>query len=223
MEHHRHPKTFSTVYPIVLFVGIVLTQACSHNNIKYSAQPIPTDNNTRNIPDVWNITAKLGIRNNEDSGSVTINWQQTQDQYHIQISGPFGQGNATLLGDDNGILIERPGKEPVSSSQPNALIADTFGWNLPLKHLRYWVRGLPTPHGATSPTTPLTTYNETGLLSRLKQRGWTLHYSRYRPIAILDGRVLPHKIRAQRNDAILTLIIKEWLFPALNVVEGDTF
>ncbi|MFT6101876.1 MAG: outer membrane lipoprotein LolB [Granulosicoccus sp.] len=205
MKHH----TFS----ITLFISILLLQACGHNSIKSSDKQAPTDNNASNIPDTWKVTAKLGIRNSKDSGSVTVNWQQQQDQYHIQLSGPFGQGNATLSGDDSNILIDRPGKEPAFSNEPSALITNTFGWDLPLEQLRYWVRGLPTPSRHFNQTPPRTTYNETGLLAQLEQMGWTLRYSRYQPIKTLNGRVLPHKIRAQRDDAILTLIIKRWAFP----------
>ena len=122
-------------------------------------------------------------------------------------------------GDDSNILIERPGKEPAFSNQPSTLIANTFGWDLPLKQLRYWVRGLPTPPHHRNQTAPLTTYNETGLLAQLEQMGWALSYSRYRPIEQLNGRVLPHKIRAQRDDAILTLIIKQWTFPDIQSLE----
>jgi outer membrane lipoprotein LolB len=158
------------------------------------------------IPDVWNITAKLGIHNGDDSGSVTLYWQQQKNQYHIRIAGPLGQGSAVLSGNEDTIIIERPSKQTLYSNNPAQLIKDTFGWDLPIKDLNYWVRGLASPLLDTAKQN----YNASGVLSGLNQSDWSLRYTRYRAT---DLWLMPQRIRAKKGELMLTLVIKRWEFP----------
>lgn len=198
-----------------LLIIAVLLSACGSYSTKQNNN-LPLDIKTyADIPDTWSIQAKLGIKNGADSGSVTVNWHQEGDRYAIQLSGPFGQGNAKLSGNNQSIRIEQPGKETLYSNNPKALIQQTFGWDLPLQHLPYWIRGIQNPQSDQNiqHATTNTQHNENGLLSTLTQFGWTLEYSRYRP---QQQRLAPHKIRAKNDAVTLTLIIKKWVFPLIS-------
>lgn len=205
-----------------LFI-LLIASACSTQQYSH---PVTGTLNAP-IPDAWALHAKLGIRNGEDSGSVTLHWQQQQDAYRIRVSGPFGQGNAVLTGNNEYITIERPGKAPIFSSDPETLIQDTFGWSLPINQLRYWVVGLRAPTSQASKSLLFDEqYNETGLLTQRQQHGWVLRYSRYKPIVSLDNQLLAHKVRMHQETATLTLIIKEWDFVTstpLNPHSTDTY
>lgn len=215
----KDPMTTSRCALIMSIISLLLS-ACSTQ--QYSSAPSITAASTAPIPDSWTLHAKLGIHNGEDSGSVTLHWQQQHTAYRIQVSGPFGQGNALLTGNEQYISIERPGKATVFSYQAEALIQETFGWNLPLQQLRYWVTGRPAPESTLSPlssqqipsqnTDNHEQFTDAGLLSQRQQHGWTLDYSRYKPVASIDNRLLAHKIRAKQAPATLTLIVKEWNF-----------
>lgn len=209
-------KHIRYTYALLLLCALLLVSACSTYDTKPYNEPADENIHYLAVPDVWQIEAKLGIKNDTDSGSVTLSWQQQQDNYIIRLSGPLGQGSATLTGNQQFIMIERPGKETVFSNEPIQLIQQTLGWDLPLHDLPYWVRGLKSPsnHSLTNPLTdPITTYNDAGTLTQLTQMGWMIDYSRYRP---QQNRLMPHKIRAKNNDATLTLLIKEWLFPEVD-------
>ena len=72
-------------------------------------------------------------------------------------------------------------------STPQAVAAST-GWNLPVKALPYWVRGLPAPAPA-----PSDTRIDAGLMQRFEQGGWQVQYERYQekctrrlPVIILE-------------------------------------
>jgi outer membrane lipoprotein LolB len=215
---------------------IVLLNACSSYSAKQDTN-IPLDKGAYlDIPDTWTIHAKLGIKNAEDSGSVTLKWEQIGDNYTIQMSGPFGQGNAKLSGNRSAIIIERPGKETLYSRNPKSLIQQTFGWDLPIEQLPYWMRGLQTPDPISTSfidtgnnlllsnqkqlhTPAYTRYNETGTLSKLSQFGWDIHYSRYK---VQQLYLAPHKIRASNHGVTLTLIIKKWEFPSITETVAKT-
>ncbi|ODS22946.1 outer membrane lipoprotein LolB [Candidatus Endobugula sertula] len=185
-----------------LFMLLILLSACSqYPRINDTQQQFP-----QAIPSHWTMTAKLGIRTANNSGSATLNWQQQQDRYQIRLSGPLGQGAGKISGDNTYITIERANKPPLFSTKPEQLIQETFNWELPLQHLSYWVRGLPSPYSNQAEQD----YANTGTLLQLRQSGWTLHYDRYHSI----GRwLMPGRIKAQKETIKLTLVIKRWRFP----------
>jgi outer membrane lipoprotein LolB len=186
-----------------LFILLCLLSACSQQATK----PIPDiQQSTTAIPSTWHINAKLGIRNTDKSGSVTLRWQQHSTDYIIRMSGPLGQGSGVLSGNEHRIAIQRPNKETLYSDQPTELIRHTFGWDLPLAHLNYWVRGLASPLLAIDHQL----YNASNTLDQLTQAGWSLRYSRYRQT---HAWLMPHRIVATKDDVTLTLIIKKWEFP----------
>jgi outer membrane lipoprotein LolB len=186
-----------------LLLASLLLSACSQ-------QPTKTPNHIKQsivaIPEDWNITAKLGVRSSDDSGSVTLQWQQRQANYHIRISGPLGQGSGVLSGNPEFITITQANKDPIYSTDPTDLIANAFGWAFPLDHLNYWVRGIASPLLAAGEST----LNPSGTLATLTQSDWSLDYSRYKPSG---PWLMPHRIRASNNDVVLTLVIRQWAFP----------
>lgn len=189
-------------YHSYLLFTLLLLSACSQQ----ITTPPPIQKNAAPIPNTWTITAKLGVRTENDSGSVTLLWQQQGPQYRIRISGPLGQGNGLLSGDDQHIVIERPNQDTLFSNNPSQLIEETFGWELPLQHLQYWIRGLNTPLLETTRQD----HESSGALSNLHQDGWHLQYARYKP----SGKwLMPGRIRAEKEGLVLTLIIKQWNFP----------
>ena len=183
---------------------IGLLSACSQQpRVPLDQHQLSQQQATQAIPDVWRITAKLGIRTTNDSGSLTINWQQQADRYYIQFSGPLGQGSGTLTGSPNGIIIEQANKPVISSNEAEQLIQESFGWALPVDHLNYWVRGLPSPLLAITQAS----YLPSGVLDTLNQSNWVLEYQRYSQV---EQWLLPSKIRATNGNTRLTLIIKHW-------------
>ena len=154
-------------------------------------------------PEHWTIEAKLGIRTPEAKGSVTLKWQQTAAGYTIRVRGPLGQGSAIITGNDQSIVIEQAGKPTLYSQNPAALIADTFGWPLPLNAFRFWLRGIAIPQQAIEASS----YNAAGLMTSLQQAQWQISYSGYKKIGQWQ---LPGRIKANFNNTQLTLVIRQW-------------
>lgn len=180
----------------------VVVSACSQY------QPLPDTQAPRqhSLPTQWLLKAKLGMRTPTKSGSVTLNWQQTDSRYLIQVQAPLGQGSATLRGNKDYMVVEQPGKPPHHTHDPNTLVAETFGWTLPITHLGYWLRGSASPEAAITAAH----YSEQGVLTQLQQAQWTLSFSRHQQV---EHYRLPRRILARRQDTQLTLIIREWELP----------
>src|SRR5690625_7872877 len=48
--------------------------------------------------ETWYVSGQLGVRLPDNSGSARLRWQQTQDDFRIDLSGPFGQGRTLIQG-----------------------------------------------------------------------------------------------------------------------------
>ncbi|TQV84795.1 outer membrane lipoprotein LolB [Exilibacterium tricleocarpae] len=151
----------------------------------------------------WQLRGKLGVRMPADSGSVTLDWEQEASLYAIRLSGPFGQGTTWIRGNRRQVQLEQAGQPPLSAGTPEELIQSALGWDIPVRDLYYWVRGIPAPRA------PVASQEKTanGALAYLEQSGWQLSYSRYNTVGPWQ---LPGKIVAIRDPLKLTLVIRQW-------------
>lgn len=152
--------------------------------------------------DGWEINGKVGIRAPQDSGSGTLYWLQRQDYYDIRLSGPLGRGAARLTGHPGQVSLEVANQGRYQASTPEELVKAQLGWNLPVSHLVYWVRGLPAP-GSPSKVT----LDGDSRLAHLEQDGWSIDYTRY---SEQGAYTLPERIKLQGQDLDVTLVIKDW-------------
>ena len=155
----------------------------------------------------WSLFGKLGIRTSDESITAAINkWQQSEEQFEIDISSTFfGLGSSKLYGDGNFLSIFQSGEEPVSSFEPDELIESALGFPLPILYLKYWIKGLP------AEGTPFTQkFNNQGLVSSIEQDNWSLSYSNYHTEYSIP---LPGKIKIQRDDIRIIVAVKEWTLP----------
>lgn len=152
--------------------------------------------------DAWQINGKVGIRAPKDSGSGTLFWLQRQDYYDIRLSGPLGRGAARLTGRPGEILLEVANQGRYQAASPEQLLQEQLGLNLPVSHLLWWIRGLPSPHSKSRLN--LDSQNH---LAQLSQDGWFVEYLSY---AEQNGFWLPDRIKLTGYDLQVTLVIKDW-------------
>ncbi|MCP1482840.1 outer membrane lipoprotein LolB [Pseudomonas chlororaphis] len=152
--------------------------------------------------DGWQINGKIGIRAPKDSGSGTLFWLQRQDYYDIRLSGPLGRGAARLTGRPGKVALEVANQGRYEAPTPEALLEEQLGWNLPVSHLAWWVRGLPAPDSKSR-----LTLDGDSRLSNLEQDNWQVEYLSY---AQQSGYWLPERIKLHGRDLDVTLVIKEW-------------
>lgn len=152
--------------------------------------------------DAWQISGKVGIRAPKDSGSGTLFWLQRQDYYDIRLSGPLGRGAARLTGRPGEILLEVANQGRYQAASPEQLLQDQLGLNLPVSHLLWWIRGLPSPNSKSRLNLDANSH-----LAQLNQDGWFVEYLGY---AEHNGFWLPQRIKLSGFDLQVTLVIKDW-------------
>ncbi|GAA6150808.1 lipoprotein insertase outer membrane protein LolB [Pseudoteredinibacter isoporae] len=146
----------------------------------------------------WRLRGKIGLKSPQKNGSGFIDWQQKNDQFRLQVSGPLGQGSTTITGDQHTLQVQ--GADESSAQDPNRQAEEALGWPLPQREMPYWVRGL------AAPETPHQGEWSNGLLQQLEQNGWHIEYQRYSR----HRTPLPEKIKLRRDEIHITLVVKRW-------------
>ncbi|HEY1076686.1 MAG TPA: lipoprotein insertase outer membrane protein LolB [Fontimonas sp.] len=131
-----------------------------------------------------------------------LRWQQrVDDQFELQLSGPFGAGAIAMNGTTERVEVRSKDGTQVTTD-PEQWMRQHLGWTLPLDSLRAWALGRPAPG-------PVGRYelDEAGQLSLLEQGQWTVRFDRYQAVGSL---ALPGRIEATQGDVQLRLVIDRW-------------
>jgi outer membrane lipoprotein LolB len=154
------------------------------------------------LVDAWQINGKVGIRAPQDSGSGTLFWLQRQDYFDIRLSGPLGRGAARLTGRPGDIQLEVANQGRYQAESAEQLLREQLGLNLPVSHLFWWIRGLPSPDSKSR-----LNLDSQSHLAQLQQDGWHVEFLSY---AEQNGFWLPERIKLSGFDLQVTLVIKDW-------------
>jgi len=177
---------------VTLLSLLLLLPACSH----FATQPELT-------PGGWVAKGRIGIRTAEQSENAYFAWQQQDNRYQVNLTGPLGQGNVELKGSPDGLTLRRPGEPDVSATSPEQLMRQLLGWSIPLQGMPYWLQGRPYPQAPYDSTTD----TDNQQLKSLKQLDWQLDYLSYMET---PAGPLPKKLRASHGPYRITLIIQQW-------------
>lgn len=150
----------------------------------------------------WHLNGKLAVHTPRDSGSATIDWTQHQDHYQISLYGPLGSGGMTLSGHEGHIVLKTNDGKRYTANSPENLLAEHWGFKLPVSNLRYWVRGMPVP-GLMAQSHQ----DRFGRLNAFYQAGWDIRYDDYQTVQGVD---LPRKITITDGHLTMKLVIYTW-------------
>jgi outer membrane lipoprotein LolB len=151
----------------------------------------------------WQISGRFGAQSETESWNGSINWSQNLDQYSINISGPLSSGSFSLQGNSDYSILKISKEKTYGAEDPELLLETHTGLRLPIKNLRYWLIGSPSP---LSNKNRIMLNNE-GLLSQLSQVGWDISFKNY--IRVNDT-TLPKKIFLENHEFDVRLVIQHW-------------
>lgn len=189
---------------IALLVLAALLAACAGTGIRLGA----------GVEDArrWQLAGKMGIKTNKFAESATINWRQCGELFDVRLSSPLGQTVARIEGRGEQLTVWMEGREPVVTSTPEVLLQEQLGWSVPIRALRYWVRGVGAPPSLAetqggSPAAQARITGPVGQPDALVQFGWQVRYPAWHQ---RDTVALPAKIILGDPQLQATLLIREW-------------
>lgn len=154
----------------------------------------------------WQLFGKVGLRTADLARSANITWRQEGEHFNINLSGPLGAGATELTGTSASVQVRIAGRGEFHTDNPEQLLREQTGWDLPVTTLLHWIKGVPSPQ--QDATFDL---DEWGRLRHLQQAQWELKYPSYQQQETLW---LPQKITLYHDEIILTLVIKGWSYPS---------
>ncbi len=153
----------------------------------------------------WSLQGRVGLYTEQEAWPGDIHWQQTGTAYDMRIIAPLGSGNLRVYSVEGGVMLENSSEpQPYFSADPEAMIQKQYGWKLPIRNLRYWMTGLPSPLSSLSGKLDL---DKLGRLQSLQQSGWQISFQRYKNIAGFD---LPTKVLLEHKDLSVKIVIRKW-------------
>ena len=135
----------------------------------------------------------------------TVTKTNIGNDYRIRLRGPFGQGAVELHGGQHGVWLKRADQPAIFAQNPEVLLQQQTGWQLPVTGLSAWLRGLP-----VGDSDPVVQWDAQGRLLHIGQNGWLIDYQRYLEKGDLS---LPKKLRLKRESIQVRFVVDDWQIP----------
>ncbi|HHJ11751.1 MAG TPA: outer membrane lipoprotein LolB [Chromatiales bacterium] len=162
--------------------------------------------------DAWRLEGRLAVRHGRDGGQGLLYWQQQADgRYTLRLLDALGRQQLLIRGGAGEVSLQTRDGRQLQADSAEALMQQVLGWSVPLRPLRWWVRGLPAPEALAGPVRRSVPGSDGAPLAELDQGGWRIRYLRH---ARVDGLPLPALLSLQHDDALrLKLVIETWELP----------
>ena len=154
----------------------------------------------------WEIRGRLGLQTENNGGTLDLIWKQSVDDFSIRLMAPLGAGSHLIQGDKAFAEIRYPDGHKEIVNNVDDIFVSILEVNLPTTAIKDWIRGLP----AGELSVEQISWNDQGLLNRIKQSGWNVEMAKYTGSNIL----LPHAIYLSRDDDSeldIRLLLRQWL------------
>ncbi len=150
----------------------------------------------------WSLAAHIGVSNERDSGSGELDWQQDGAAYTFTVRAPVTGKTWKLSGTEDHAKLEGVEGRPIEGDDPEQLLRERVGWDVPLASLRAWVLG------ARAPAAPAqVSYADSGLPAKIAQSGWNVEY---RDWYTDRNPPLPKRVFATRGATRVKMAIESW-------------
>lgn len=188
----------------LLSIGLI---ACSHVTITPMPRTSPSPSwpiRQQRLNDIenWELSGKIAVQTQRDSGSASLDWIQRRGQYRVALIAPLGAGGVTVSGGPGHVAMETTDGKHYTAQSPETLLAEHWGFSLPVSNLTYWVRGLPVPNMPQQ--TQFDSYNR---LASLTQQGWNVQYLDYTQVSSVE---LPSRIFITSPSLKTRIVINTW-------------
>lgn len=151
----------------------------------------------------WQIKGKVAIHSQNDSGSVSLAWTQHHQSYTLSLFGPLGSNAVQIEGKPGLVTLQTADGKHFSAQNPEQLLHEQTGWDLPISSLIYWARGLPVPGSSAE-----THFDNQHRLLQLRQGDWQIDYSQY---TAFQGVELPTRLALNHPQLHIKLVIYQWI------------
>ncbi|TWT20044.1 outer membrane lipoprotein LolB [Luteimonas marina] len=192
-------------------IAAVLLSACASRPTR---APAPVDREQAQRADAqraavsdWRLSGRVAISNGRQGGSGRLDWTQRGGRYDISLAAPVTRQSWRLSGDAASARLEGIEGGPRESGDVEDLLRASTGWDIPVRALVDWVRGVAAPVDAHGPAR--VAHGAGDLPTRIEQAGWEIEYRDWYEAGI-GQPALPKRIEARRDEARVRLVVDGW-------------
>lgn len=198
-----HPliKQTLSVLTLILFLAGCANPPKPTVNLNSSAHQL-----TLKKLDHWSIKGRLGFKSPEKKQSANFRWQQSPQQYQLNMTSIIGTSLVKMLGNDNEVTLIAD-DETYQDTDPSHLIWRVTGWQIPVEELRFWIKG-------QHQNNDQVIMSEQGWINQLQPscnncENWLINYDNYK---LVDKTWLPHKVVLNNslNNSQLLIRVNTW-------------
>lgn len=166
---------------------------------------------------IWQAKGKFSYSSNIESKSGNFDWRQEYDDYEVRLYGPLGLGTVRISGNNQSILV-RSGNKSFESNNPQQLLLESTGLEIPINYLSKWMTGQTATSTATNLTYAKQPEDIEGMyIQQFSEAGWNISYDEYEQTVLLNDETqtytsLPTKVLLQKGDIKLQLLTRSWSF-----------
>lgn len=182
------------VSTLLILVGLLTS--CAETLVRPVSQYQLIERNYLYNKTKWAFTGRLAYSDKGNSLAASVNWEHLEEKDKIEIAGPLGVGRTIVEIDGNEVMVNYDGKKVQFNGSVDELITKYTGVSVPILSLKYWVIGLVDPKIAFVSV-------EDGFI----QSGWRV---RYQQMQLVNRDELPKKIKVEKVDSKLKMIIDRW-------------
>ncbi len=155
----------------------------------------------------WAMSGRVAVADGAHGGSAKFEWTQAAGQVRLQLSVPITRQSWVLETSPHGAVLQSSNGDQRHGSDPERLLRDATGWELPLAAFGCWLRAAPA--NAAGFGEARITFAPNLHPRRIEQGGWTLEYSEWAMDAF-SGLPMPSRIEAQQGSYRVRLIVDRW-------------
>ncbi|VAW93910.1 hypothetical protein MNBD_GAMMA21-186 [hydrothermal vent metagenome] len=212
MSLNALPSKYISKSFFLFFIVLSLSVGCT------TTQPVPVDAKSiaaweqrrGDLAQIkyWRLRGRLLVSHGEDVWSLSLEWQQKDEDYKIFIHGLFGAGKVKLVGNADGVMLRNSDDQSFYADNPEDLLYQQTGIHMPVEGLRYWVMGLTSPGQLKKPQ-----IDGLGRLAYLEDTNWKVNFKRYTKVSGMD---LPRKVFIEKpeQEIDVRLVVDKWTLGA---------
>ena len=151
----------------------------------------------------WHLHGKLAVRHGDRSWQIGLRWRHSDSEDLLRVFDLMGRQLLRAQGNQHSMQIRdnRGNRHQVATAD---FIEELIGQAVSPASLSAWVLGQIWPRAESQ----VLAVDDQGRIVRMRQLGWTIHYSEYRQHA--HGVVLPKRIVCENDNFQLTVLSHDW-------------
>ena len=157
-------------------------------------------------PESWRVLGKASVSDSETAQLFSYFWQYQPSYERLELNANNAGRIFAYERQGQKSKLSVAGREPVFDTEPNKVLQQQLGWQLPIPELRYWLVGVAYPESSIAAVE----FNDDGRLMSLRQSGWDVSYRAY---YIKQSHDLPKSIQLRKGRFSVRIYASNWQLP----------